>query len=87
MAYDFLKDRHPERGHKEYLQILNLAAKESESGVEDAIRWLLTHDHPISAAGIESILKRKQTIPPVTDVQVSGIDLSLYDNLLEVVNG
>jgi Mu transposase, C-terminal domain len=87
MAYDFLKDRHPERGHKEYLQILYLAAKESESGVEDAIRWLLTHDHPISAGGIESILKRKQTIPPVTDVQVSGIDLSLYDNLLEVVNG
>jgi hypothetical protein len=87
MAYDFLKDQNPGKGHKEYLKILSLAAKETESGVEDAIRWLLEEDHPISADKIESILKTNQAIPPATEIKVYEIDLSLYDKLLEVANG
>lgn len=42
MVYDGLsKARTPRRAAKEYLSILNLAAKESEGLVDDAIRILL----------------------------------------------
>ena len=90
MAYDFFKDRSPDRGHKEYLKILCLAAKETEAGVDDALRWLIEQGQPISAEAVEAIIKTNQTIPHATDIEVDDIDLSLYDGLLlvvEVANG
>lgn len=82
MAYDYLKDHHPSRGTKEYLKILNLAAKESESGVDDALRWLMDQDQPISSDAVEAIVMTNQRIPKITDVEIDEVDLGLYDNLL-----
>src|SRR5260370_26281907 len=41
MAFDELKERLGSRGSKEYLAILELAAKESEAKVDEALRGLL----------------------------------------------
>jgi len=44
MAYDLLKECMPNRGDRRYLQILELAAKEGEARVEDALRRLLSSE-------------------------------------------
>lgn len=85
MAYDFLKDRSPERGHKEYLKILHLAAKQTESGVNDAIRWLINQGMPVSFEAVEAIIITNQIVPQATDIKLAEIDLNFYDNLLNVV--
>ena len=56
MAYDLLKKQDRLRAHKEYLKILYLAAKESESGVNEALRWLLELEQPITAAAVQEHL-------------------------------
>jgi hypothetical protein len=38
MAYDLLRKQDRLRVHKEYLKILHLAAKESESGLNEALK-------------------------------------------------
>lgn len=85
MAYDYLKEHNQGRAAKEYLKILDLAAKESESGVDDALRWLMDQDQPISFDAVEVILITSQSIPEATDVEIDAVDLSLYDTLLEAV--
>lgn len=85
IAYDYLRDHRRSRANKEYVKILNLAAKESEIGVDDAIRWLIDQDQPISFDAVESIVITNQRIPRATDIAIDEVDLCLYDNLLEVV--
>jgi hypothetical protein len=53
VAYDDLRMRQP--SHKEYMQILHLAAKQSETQVEAALRELLTREQPIATA-VEALL-------------------------------
>ncbi len=85
MAYDYLKEHNQSRAAKEYLKILDLAAKQSESGVDDALRWLMDQDQPISFDAVEMILMTNQSIPEVTEVEIDEVELSLYDTLLETV--
>lgn len=85
MAYDDLKAHNPSRAAKEYLKIVELAAKESETGVDDALRWLMDQDQPISFDAVYVLLMTNQRIPEVTDVEIEAVDLSLYDTLLEAV--
>lgn len=85
MAFDFLKAHNPSRANKEYLKILYLAAKETESGVDDALRWLIDQGQPITAETVEIIITSDKNIPQATDVMVDDIDLRLYDTLLVAV--
>ena len=83
MAYDALRGRYGRGANKEYLQILYLAARQSESAVDDALRWLMDQDQPISVDAVEAIVLTNQSIPPATDVVMEPVDLSLYDALLQ----
>ena len=83
MAYDALKHAMPARAHKEYLQILRLAAHETETGVDDALRALIDAEQPITAKSVETLVKSGQTTPPVTEVRIDAVDLGLYDGLLD----
>lgn len=90
MAYDALREFQAERADKEYLQILYLAARESESAVDEALRVLLAEDRPITAKSVESLVGREEEIPAVTEVTVEEFDLSDFDDLFtgkEVWNG
>jgi hypothetical protein len=81
MAYDALHETQPERGHKEYLAILHLAARQSETTVDEALRTLLASDRSVSRAAVEELLLRADEIPAVTDVTVEDVDLLGFDDL------
>jgi hypothetical protein len=83
LAYDVLLIQQPERAAKEYLSILQLAARESESGVEAALSRLLNEEsvHLTLTAVIAEL--RKNDGRSLLDVTVAPVDLASYDALLE----
>jgi hypothetical protein len=82
MAFDLLEEqlgRH--QGSKQYLKILELAAKDSEVRVDAALLVLLGQgDEPISVAAIEAMLVAEQNTS-VHDVEVAVVDLRIFDQL------
>ena len=89
MAYDYLKENKPARANKEYLKILYLAAKETEVGVDEALRRLFDDGELISAEAVENILKSKaestqgrEVIVTKRDVYVAETNLAGYDELI-----
>jgi hypothetical protein len=89
-AYDVLRQRQPARASKEYLGILHLAARESESGVEAALRRLLDCEQEVSVQAVreelqrgDSALSQTSRIRSLTEIDVPGVDLGAYDELLE----
>jgi len=83
MAYDTLKETAGAGTNKAYLQILHLAARESEAGVDAALRWLIEHDEPIDPKAVTARVQDQARIPPVTEVEVETADPADYDVLLE----
>ena len=85
LAYDLLKKTVPSRFHKEYLKILHLAARESESLVESAIRHLLEAGEPIIYESVARMVKtgNLDRRTAVRDVLIPAVDLGLYDHLLQ----
>ncbi len=82
MVYDHLKAHCPGKAVKEYLRILNLAAKESESGVDDSLRYLLNQERPITAEAVENLILSSQRLPEATEIRIASINLKVYDDLL-----
>ena len=87
MAYDFLSSRHtPQKAAKEYLHILNLAAKENESRVSSIICNLVQSENPTIdfetvKAQYFSIFAPTEQICK-TEVTISEPVLKHYDSLL-----
>jgi len=86
MAYDYLKDKTPAGANKEYLKILNLAAKETETGADEALTRIKKEKNTISAEAVETILKSKESELIKTDVYVAQTELSSYDRLINSNN-
>lgn len=82
MAYDALIARQPQRGVREYLALLQLAAREGEQGVDDALRTLLGSEQLPSLAAVRQLLATRSALPPPTTVHVGPVDLGRYDALL-----
>ena len=82
MAYDSLKQTHGDRAAKAYLRILYMAARETQDGVDEALRHLLNEGHPISFETVEALVRRGQEIPSATQVMVGSVDLAGYDALM-----
>lgn len=83
MAYDQLVQRGLSRGSREYLEILELAAKESEAGVDEALRRLIAEENPITQKAVQLLLDTKEHAPAATEVRIDAVDLESYDGLLE----
>jgi hypothetical protein len=84
IAYDELKRHHAvTKASKEYLLILKLAAKENESAVDDALRFLFDRNRPISVETVERLVLSGQKPLPVTDVRIPAVVLHAYDCLLD----
>jgi hypothetical protein len=84
-AYDQLKREASLVASRQYLEVLELAARESESGVDDALRALLNEGRGISAATVRERLAAATALPARTDVFIQEVDLGSYDALLEAV--
>jgi len=82
MAYDSLQQTHGDRASKAYLLILYLAARETETGTDEALRHLLNQGQPISFEAVEALVRRSQEIPSATAVLVGPVDLADYDALM-----
>ena len=82
MAYDALHHTRPLEADREYLQLLLLAARESEQGVDDVLRLLLAAEEPIRAAVVAEWVRSGRQLPPPTEVAIAAVDLGVYDGLL-----
>ena len=83
MAYDSLCAYHPQkRADVEYLRILHLAAKESQTKVEQALSHLLCQDSLKSAEDVGAFLKQEQADLQIPEVAIISVDLKGYDALL-----
>ncbi len=77
MAYDLFEALYPGRGHKEYLRILELAAKESETSVEAALDRLMRRDGELlSFDAVKRLVDSRTRSQPVQEVQVQQVQLS-----------
>ena len=89
MAYDALQEVAPHQAVKEYLQVLRLASEEGEKAVEEALRELLEgqREEDISVGAITAMLRHRETIRPVTMVEVAAVDLASFDALCRAMAG
>ena len=86
MAYDALKDQHTlPVAVKQYLKILYLAARENETAVDDALRWLFDHNLSITVDAVSKLILSGQKIEPVTELTIPVVQLAEYDMLLTIV--
>jgi hypothetical protein len=84
MTYDYLKDRHSQQiASRQYLQILHLAAMESETRVEAILMELLDTAEPITHTTVKNKICSGQTFYSAKDVHILKVDLIAYDDLLE----
>jgi hypothetical protein len=82
-VHDALLKHSPARAAKDYLRVLELAARESEAGVDAVLGRLLEWDVPITPTVVEEHLRHDLGLPQAMEVVVSAVDLSTYDLLLE----
>jgi len=97
MAYDYLLERNPQKASREYLKILDLAAKENETKVDEALRLLFGRvggdgggsgigsggaDGLISLDLVRVIVESDQKILSPKEVKVADVDLGHYDQLI-----
>jgi hypothetical protein len=82
-VYDASLERCPAQASRDYLRILELAAKESEAGVDAILDRLLANQVPITPTIVEEQLRHDLGLPRAMDVVVTAVDLSTYDFLLE----
>ena len=86
IAYDNLKQRHSQSvAAKQYLNILYLAARESETAVDDVLRMLIDKNMRICDEQVEALVRSSQPVPNATKVCIPAVDLTCYDQLLEEV--
>jgi hypothetical protein len=84
IAHDILRDGCSIRqANKEYLRILELAAKEDESLVNEALRLLINLEDEISSEKVKQFIDSKQKPPEPTAVHIEPVDINDYDMLLE----
>jgi len=63
---------------------LELAAKEDESLVNEALRLLINLEEEVSFEKVKEFIDSKQKAPEPTDVYIEPVDINYYDTLLEM---
>jgi hypothetical protein len=81
MAYDALRDGGRVNASRDYLEILDLAAKESESAVDDVLRVLLDSHSVVTVDMVRVLLPQSCDVAAATDVSVAEVDLRCFDSL------
>ena len=82
LAYQWLEENRPGNADKEYVSILELAAKGSEEKVDQTIRMLIRQTRPLTVA--EIALTLDQDLPEETvTIVIPEVRLMEFDGLLE----
>ena len=83
IAYDMLRDAHSEKvADKQYVQILELAARESQDAVVDALRMMIVSGSAIDVEQVRAMVQDAANLPLATDLEVEPPNLTDYDSLL-----
>jgi len=83
IVYDDLKKRYSQlQTTRQYLNILYLAAKDSETAVDDVLRMMIDKNIALSDEQVEALVKSSEPVPVVTEVRIPAVDLACYDQLL-----
>jgi hypothetical protein len=86
MAWDALRESAPVKANKAYLEILELAAREGEARVDQALNCLLEAgeiaEGKLNAAAVLAILNENCAFAPVTGIGVADVSLASFDELL-----
>lgn len=85
VAYDFLKSSSPDKANKEYISILELAAKENEALVDEAIERLIVDEKDIRFETIKDIVKAGAKAEGIREIAIMPVEVSVYDELLNQV--
>ena len=82
MAFDALNAAHtPRVAATKYLEILQLAARESETGVDDALSRWLDSDSPLTPEMVRQDMLKSSGLAPPREVQIDAVNLSSFDEL------
>ena len=82
MTYDALVESLGERADKEYLKILELAAKDGETLVNNILQLYLNAEHTPSFTAVEECVRYEQQPESVAEPTIEDVDLASYDRLL-----
>jgi len=82
LAYDRLRTQNAARADREYLKVLELAARRSERGVESILRLLLETAQSIEAKVVAAHLESEDERTGTPDVEVPPVPLAIYDVVL-----
>jgi hypothetical protein len=86
MAWDTLRETSPLRANKRYLEILELAAKEGEVRVDEALRCLLemgeSGEGKLNAEAVQALLLAGDMPVPATSIDIAEVSLASFDELL-----
>jgi len=90
MVYDLLHQQHsPKQADQQYIKILYMAARDSESRVDQALHVLLDEatqrDARISLETVEALVYATGAPAAATEVRIDPVDLNGYDQLLETI--
>ena len=84
VAYDELRQSQPGQAEREYLQLLQLAATESEEQVATVLRQLVDEGAAVSSARVRELVQARvgqpQSVWPA--VMIEAVSLQRYDQLL-----
>jgi hypothetical protein len=84
IAYDLLREQAgPKQGNKQYLKLLELAAQENETLVNETLRFFISQASPIDVGVVAERVKARLRPPAVTEIEIAPVDLRIYDQLLE----
>ena len=83
LAWDTLRAAHSEKvADKMYVQVLHLAAHESQDAVDDALRHLLATELTFDVEQVRKLVADAAAIPLPTDIDLEAPDLCEFDSLL-----
>lgn len=83
-AYDMLRSAHADKvADKMYLQILQLAAHESQQAVDDALRIQVASNSKIDIEQLRQSITDASSVKAATDIDIEPPNLSDFDCLLD----
>ena len=67
---------------QEYLRILHTAARESETLVDECLRWMIDEETAITADAVRDLVLSEPDLSAPRQVHITEPDLGTYDQLL-----
>jgi transposase len=83
VAYDYLREHDPAGADRQYVQILHVAAHESEQRVDEALRYLVERGETITAERVREWVKSPVEFD-CRHIEIDPVEIAIYDSLLEV---